>query len=78
MKQKFIKQAHQESWERFIAAMEHDLYCRQTMPYKVMKTFRDRETFRVNMAEGTICANHYRKLCFESEIENGKCSSAFI
>ena len=52
--------------------MEHNLYGRQTMAYKVMKTLNssEREKICINMIEETEWTNHYGKLYFDSTIEN--------
>ena len=54
--------------------MEHDLYGRQTMAYKVMKTLNssEREKIRINMVEENEWTNQYKKLYFDSAIENNK------
>jgi hypothetical protein len=42
--------AHQESWEKFISTIEHDVHGRQQIAYKVIKSLNStqRDTAQIN------------------------------
>ena len=65
------KKAHIESWERFIGNIEHDLFGRQSLAYKVIKTLKrdERENVQINAVDEKTWIKHYKDLWYKEEEE---------
>ena len=61
-----IRKAHQNSWDKFISDIEHDVHGRQTMAYKFIRNLNNDERDRANIdtIEVKEWINHYRNLWF--------------
>jgi hypothetical protein len=40
---KIVRQTHQQSWEKFISEIEHDIHGRQQLAYKIMRHLNNQE-----------------------------------
>lgn len=69
-----IKKAHSDSWERFIGRIEHDLFGRQALAFKVMRSLNKnvRENVQINIIEKDRWIKHYKDLWYEEQSETVK------
>ena len=73
-KRKIAKQltrkAHEESWNRFISEVEHDMYGRQIIGYKLIKHINkpEKDTASLNIINEQKWINHYRNLWYNKEL----------
>lgn len=67
IKQKRLLDRHKQSWERFIANIEHDVHGRQVLAYKIMKMLNrnERETLCVNCIHESEWRKHYSKFWYD-------------
>ena len=68
-----VRQAHRQSWERFISNIEHDVHGRQVMAYKIMKMLngKEREEVSVNPITVELWKKHYTQLWYSEDEEEG-------
>jgi hypothetical protein len=55
---------NKESWDRFISRIEHDIFGKQNMAYKVLKHLNrtNKDTIEINNIEDQKWINHYKHL----------------
>lgn len=61
-----IRQAHEESWNRFISDIEADVHGRQMIAFKIMKTLNkeEKDQIMINSIEEEKWIKHYQDLWF--------------
>lgn len=66
-----IKRSHSESWERFIASIEHDIHGRQNVAFKLMKHMNkaEKDTASINIITEHQWIQHYRNLWYDENCE---------
>jgi hypothetical protein len=65
-----VRMAHQESWEKFINTIEHDVHSRQQIAYKVIKktlNSTQRDTAQINNIKTEQWTKHYKELWYNPE-----------
>ena len=65
-----VREAHKDSWERFIANIENDIHGRQLIAYKVMKTINnsEKEQLRINVIKVDDWIDYYKNLWYDEGI----------
>lgn len=68
-----VRRAHQESWDRLISNIEHDIHGRQEVAYKLMRQLnkQERDTARLHTIDKEAWIQHYRELWTDGA-DNGK------
>lgn len=72
------RKAHQQSWERFVSNIEHDIHGRQTMAYKVLKHLNanEKDTARIYPIEDEKWEKHYQNLwCAKKPFREENCNT---
>jgi hypothetical protein len=66
---KVVRQAHQQSWEKFISEIEHDIHGRQQFVYKIMKHLNNQEKdiAKMNTIQENQWIEHYKNLWSDQE-----------
>ena len=62
---------HDESWSQFIRSIEHDVYGRQLVAYKMLKGMNKNENYKANLnfiAERK-CIDHYKALWSNNHVK---------
>jgi hypothetical protein len=57
-----VRKAHQESWDKFVSEIEHDIHGRQVLACKVMRhlSCESQDTARLNVIKEEQRIEHYK------------------
>ncbi|XP_054708323.1 uncharacterized protein LOC129218133 [Uloborus diversus] len=63
---RIIRNAHQESWDKFISVVENDVHGRQTLAYKILRKLNkeERDNAYINIIKTKEWIDHYRNLWY--------------
>jgi hypothetical protein len=65
---KVVRQAHQQSWEKFISETEHDIHRRQQFTHKIMKHLnQEKDIAKMNTIQENQWIEHYKSLWSDQE-----------
>ena len=67
-----VKESNQESWNKFLATIEHDIYGRQNIAWKVMRHLKstDRDVAKLTCIPKEEWTKYYSELLHDEDIED--------
>lgn len=67
-----VREAHQQSWNKFISEIENDIHGNQTFSYKVLKHLNksEKDVARINVIQQDVWIQHYKELWFQENEDN--------